>query len=281
MTEIIIKGILLGLYLAIAVGPIVFTVLKVSMQDGHKAGYALVAGVSFSDIMFVVIGNLAAQFMHELLVYKTQIAFWGAILLLCIGGYTLFFKKDPNPASNYIDGKEVDPENHISNFVERHSNIHPPKFVVRADASHLFKMFTQGFLMNTINPGPIFIWLTACTASANLPLLERVIMFGITLGIVLTADILKVQLANRIRERLTAKTLHIINRVTAFILLGFGAAILLGLGVQRYEKHRKIRTTNTKPVVVAQTDSLSYYQFSTKISSSRAIVIFQSKHLWQ
>jgi threonine/homoserine/homoserine lactone efflux protein len=268
MTEIIIKGILLGLYLAIAVGPIVFTVLKVSMQDGHKAGYALVAGVSFSDIMFVVIGNLAAQFMHELLVYKTQIAFGGAILLLCIGGYTLFFKKDPNPSVNYIDPKIKGELNPITNVVERHKI----KFVVKADASHLFKMFTQGFLMNTINPGPIFIWLTACTASANLPLFERIIMFGITLGIVLTADILKVQLANRIREKLTAKTLHIINRVTAFILLGFGVAILLGLGFQRYEKHRKNRLINGKPVITSQdSDTTSFYRFSAdnlKLTSS-------------
>jgi threonine/homoserine/homoserine lactone efflux protein len=264
MTEIIIKGILLGLYLAIAVGPIVFTVLKVSMQDGHKAGYALVAGVSFSDIMFVVIGNLAAQFMHRLLVYETQIAFGGAILLLCIGGYTLFFKKDPNPADNYVDVNkdyELDPNpNPITNVLERHKI----KFVVRADASHLFKMFTQGFLMNTINPGPIFIWLTACTASANLPLFERIIMFGITLGIVLTADILKVQLANRIREKLTAKTLHIINRVTAFILLGFGVAILLGLGFQRYEKNRKNHLKNGKPVITSpQTGTTSFYIFPT------------------
>lgn len=257
MTEIIIKGILLGLYLAIAVGPIVFTVLKVSMQDGHKAGYALVAGVSFSDIMFVVIGNLAAQFMHELLVYKTQIAFGGAILLLCIGGYTLFLKKDPDPSSNYIEGRDGNTSNPITSFVERPRT----KFVVKADASHLFKMFTQGFLMNTINPGPIFIWLTACTASANLPLFERLVMFGITLGIVLTADILKVQLANRIREKLTAKTLHIINRVTAFILLGFGVAILLGLGVQRYEKNRKTHLINGKPVIVnPEKDTTAFYK---------------------
>lgn len=212
MTEIIIKGILLGLYLAIAVGPIVFTVLKVSMQYGHKAGYAFVAGVSFSDIMFVVLGNIAAQWMHEVLAYKTQIAFGGAILLLCIGCYTLFFKKDATPTVKDI--------------------------VLGNDTGHLFKMFTQGYLMNTINPGPIIIWLTACTASATLPLIDRVVMFGITLAIVLTADILKVQLSNRIREKLTAKMLHIINRVTAFILIGFGIAILIGLGLQRYEKHR-------------------------------------------
>lgn len=261
MTEIIIKGILLGLYLAIAVGPIVFTVLKVSIQDGHKAGYALVAGVSISDIMFVVIGNLAAQFMHELLVYKAQIAFGGAVLLLCIGGYTLFLKKDPDPSSNYIEGRDDNSTNLIASFVERPRT----KFVVKADASHLFKMFTQGFLMNTINPGPIFIWLTACTASANLPLFERIVMFGITLGIVLTADILKVQLANRIREKLTTKMLHIITRITAFILLGFGIAILLGLGVQRYEKQRKNGINHSKPVSTdLQRDTSSFYQFLSK-----------------
>ena len=91
----IIKGIGLGFLLAISVGPIVFTILKLSMKFGHKVGYAYIAGVSASDIVMAVVANVAAELVHSLLKYHVVIALGGAILLLGMGLYSLFFWKRP------------------------------------------------------------------------------------------------------------------------------------------------------------------------------------------
>jgi threonine/homoserine/homoserine lactone efflux protein len=54
MSAPIIKGLLLGLILSISIGPVIFAILKQSLTNGHKAGYAFVAGVSLSDMSILL-----------------------------------------------------------------------------------------------------------------------------------------------------------------------------------------------------------------------------------
>ena len=199
----IIKGIGLGFFLAISVGPIVFTILKLSMKFGHPVGYAYIAGVSISDVLMAIVANVAAEFVHSLLKYRVTIAVVGAILLLCLGLYSLLFGKDP-----VMDNSELAPE-----FRKR----------------DMAKYSIQGFFMNILNPGPIFFWLTTATAFAYLPLDERIVLFGTCLAVVLITDFLKVRLAGSIRRWLTPAILHKIHYISAFILIGFALVIFGGL----------------------------------------------------
>ncbi|MGR9921928.1 LysE family transporter, partial [Escherichia coli] len=57
MYPALIKGIALGLLLSISVGPVIFAIIKQSINNGHKAGYVFVAGVSASDITLVLVCN--------------------------------------------------------------------------------------------------------------------------------------------------------------------------------------------------------------------------------
>jgi threonine/homoserine/homoserine lactone efflux protein len=198
-----IKGLGLGLLLSISVGPVVFTILKLSMKLGHKAGYAFITGVSLSDIILAVLGNVAAELVRSALKYEIFIAIGGASLLIGMGIYSLFFGKDP-----VMDNSDLAPE-----FRKR----------------DLAKFSLQGFFMNMLNPAPIFFWLTTCTAFAYLPLNERIMLFGTSLAMVLTTDFLKVKLAGRIRNWLTPATLHKIHYVSAFILILFGVIIAGGI----------------------------------------------------
>lgn len=223
--DVILKGFGLGLFLSISVGPIVFAIIKTSLHYGRRAGYAFVAGVSFSDLTVVIIANLAAELMRSLLVYETAIAIGGAILLLIIGFYTLFFKQDPSPEKGRTEIKFTEKE--LAHIIADPQHIH----LLPHD---LFKIFVQGFFLNILNPAPILLWLTWSTSFAYLNLFNRIVLFGTTLAVVLCTDILKVALAGKLREKFTPKTLHIINRLSAFIFIGFGIAIIGGLLVKYY-----------------------------------------------
>jgi hypothetical protein len=93
LLEPLIKGLVLGVFLAISVGPVIFAILKQSINNGHKAGYVFVAGISASDIFLVVICNLFSSLFTAIINHKTAIAVAGSIFLVGFGIYTLFFKK--------------------------------------------------------------------------------------------------------------------------------------------------------------------------------------------
>jgi threonine/homoserine/homoserine lactone efflux protein len=206
--DILFKGIGLGLLLSVAVGPIVFAILRVSMKLGHKAGYAFIAGVSISDILLVVMGNLAAELVRTALKFETYIAAGGALLLILMGAYSLFFGKDPT---------DEDPQDINITFRRR----------------DLARFSLQGFFMNLINPGPIFFWLTTCTAFAFMPLNDRAILFSACLITVLLLDIAKVFSAGRIRRLLTPKTIHKIHQFSALALIIFGIVLAAGIFYNR------------------------------------------------
>ena len=58
MVEALLKGITIGLLLSIAVGPILFSVIKQSLNNGHQGGMAFAFGVSASDITLVLVANV-------------------------------------------------------------------------------------------------------------------------------------------------------------------------------------------------------------------------------
>ncbi len=194
----ILQGLLLGLFLAISVGPTLFAVIRYSLTNSYKAGLAFVLGVSFSDISYVVIANLAAVWLMYLEEYKKLISYGGAVALVIVGLVGLLSKnKQQDP------GKE-------------------PKVIT---GGHYFKIWLSGFLINTLNPGVFITWLGAVTAIASMTIFYRIIFFTSCLGLILSIDFLKVFLADRIRRQLNAKRILILQKISALCILGIGLAL--------------------------------------------------------
>jgi len=210
MIEALLKGLGLGLLLSISVGPVIFSIIKQSLNNGHKAGYIFVAGVSASDITLVLISNLFTQIFTTLLGHKDFIAIGGSIFLIGVGIYNLFFKK--------MVIKEED------DTIEK-------RFRKRDQVATFF----TGYLMNTLNPGAFlfwFVWAATIVADAKHspnPMQYRIVVFGTCLLFVLFTDILKVIMAGKLRSRLTPPIMHRINQLSGIILIGFGAALIYGI----------------------------------------------------
>lgn len=203
MPDALLQGITLGFMLSIAVGPAFFSVIKHSLNNGHKGGLAFAFGISASDITLVLLANVFTELFRSLRVYEKQIGIAGSLLLMAIGVYFLFFKKLKL--------------NEAGQPVFRHSK------------KDLLKITLSGYFMNLLNPGIIILWLTVSTSFILYSFQQKMIIYTVCLAIVLLADIAKVFLAGKIRNRLTPHNIHIINRVNGLILLGFGIVLLWGL----------------------------------------------------
>jgi threonine/homoserine/homoserine lactone efflux protein len=208
LIEPILKGLLLGLILSISIGPVIFAIIKQSLTNGKRSGYAFVAGVSSSDFVLLFICNVFTSLFNLVLNHKSSIALAGAGFLLLMGLYTLFFKK-------------LKLENMGTDGINKALSI-----------KDLVSSYFSGFLMNTLNPSVFLFWF-AWTAAINNsaddtsnPVQYKFVVFGTCLGFVLLSDLIKVFLAGKLRPRLTEKNLFWINRISGMIILIFSAVLL-------------------------------------------------------
>lgn len=208
MFEALVRGLVLGLLLSISVGPVVFSILKQSINNGHKGGISFILGVSFSDILLVVLCNTFTETFDSIKKYSNEIGAAGSILLIVMGIYFLFFKK-----------VELNEEGvQLAIFRKR----------------DYVRTFLSGFFMNILNPAVIAFWFTWATAFVTMKLPERTAVFATCLLIVLAGDFAKVFLANKIRTRLTAHNILLINRISGLILVGFGVVLLYSIFVLKH-----------------------------------------------
>ena len=205
----LIKGLVLGLILSISVGPIIFAIIKHSINSGRKAGLSFVAGVSTSDISLVLFCNFFTGLFATALAHKNKIALAGSVFLIALGVYTLFFKK-------------------VS--ISENANSVAEKLTWQK----YLGLYLSGFFMNTLNPGVFLFWfawtaaIVADAAVASNPANYKAVVFITCLAFVLASDIVKVVLSEKLRPKLNAKNLHIINQVAGAILIGFGVFLLYG-----------------------------------------------------
>ncbi len=201
--EAILKGIAMGLLLVISVGPVIFTVIKQSINNGRGGGFSFVIGVWISDFILVVLSNLFSTLVTTLMDFKMQIGIAGSIFLMAMGIFYIFFKK---------------------------VHIHPEDISISLKTSDHAKIVLQGFLLNTLNPAVIAFWLTAATAIAvSHTIRDRIIIFATALLLNMSADIAKVTLAGKLRKKLTVKNIRLINKISGLILVIFGTVLLFGV----------------------------------------------------
>ncbi len=210
MNEAILKGLALGFLLAISVGPVIFSIIKQSVNHGQKGGLSFALGVASSDVTLVLVSNVFTEFFNRLLRFEKTIGVGGSLLLIGIGIYFLFFKKVKLAEDGFAPHVDL----RLGDYA---------------------RIFLAGYFMNTLNPGVIAFWFTWATAFVVLPVPQRIVLFGTCLAVVFLADLLKVFLANKLRTRLTVNLIHRINQLSGLILIVFGVVLIAGILFYRQE----------------------------------------------
>jgi threonine/homoserine/homoserine lactone efflux protein len=200
ITDAIIKGVLVGLFMAISVGPTLFAIIRYSLNFSYKAGLAYVLGVFVSDALYALIANVAASWLHYLEPYQKHIGIGGGVALLAIGIAGLLKKIKPKrPSATQLT-------------------------ITNGDVA---KIWLSGFLVNTLNPGALITWLGAVTITADKDGFYRFILFGTALVIILCFDFSKVFLADRIKRLLTARKIIYVQRFSSVCILLLGIALIV------------------------------------------------------
>jgi hypothetical protein len=141
--------------------------------------------------------------LGELINFKKELGIFGSIFLVGLGIFYLFFKK-------YHSKEDID------------------KGIKINSTTHI-KLFITGFLINTLNPSVIGLWLAASTKSIGQPLNEKIAIFSICLTINILADIAKINLAGKLKKSLTERNIHYINIISGILFIAFGIVLIVSV----------------------------------------------------
>lgn len=214
MTDAFLKGLAISLLLIFSVGPVIFTIIKQSINHGRSGGFSFVTGVWLSDIMWIVLSMGFGEFVKTLMDFKIPIGIAGCIFLIVMGVYFAFFKK--------IKPRRLQEPVVIAGDPKTGTGDNPSYFAI----------FSSGFLINTLNPAVISFWvILAASLSAVYSFNEQVVIFSTCLGINILADIGKVLGAGYIGKKLSDRNILLINKISGFLYLAFGGILLTGIVV--------------------------------------------------
>ena len=200
------EGIILGLTVAISIGPALFALLQTSIKHGVKTGIFLAAGIFISDLALVVGFYFGASAIVTNPKYHLVLGIIGGIVMTIYGVYT-FFKKVP-----------------LTEQVEAISEIKVKK-------NGRMPYFFKGFVLNFANPFLWVFWITSmlainATYGGNQ---QAVALFFIgTLSVILMTDILKVVLATKIKIAGNPQVKLWMNRIVGLLFMIIGAFFISG-----------------------------------------------------
>ncbi|GAB4329748.1 MAG: LysE family transporter [Bacteroidales bacterium] len=199
-----LQGILLGLTFAVLLGPAFFALIQTSIHRGFRSGFFLATGIFFSDLFALTVTYLgASQIVGNDPRDNVYFSIAGGIIMVIFGTYTFTRKVEA-----------TGPEN---------SEI--------LDAPSPFYIYIiKGFLLNVLNPGMWFIWITVVVSiSANWGVNNRPVFFFLA-GALITiygTDTLKCYVSNQIKRFVNPAVMTWMNRIVGIILIGFGTYLVV------------------------------------------------------
>ncbi len=199
-----LEGVKVGLILCFLLGPIFFTLVQTSVEQGFRAGALVGIGIWVGDILYISAiyqGLAQIKVITQLNNFTLYMGLGGGLILLLFGIGTLL--RMPK----------------MKTFHAKPSR-----------TSSVFSLFSKGFLINAINPFTVFFWLGITTAVAVKGEMNPNHAFWYFSGIVCTiisTDLGKIVLAKQIRRWMKPKHLIWIRKITGFALIAFGVVLLV------------------------------------------------------
>ncbi len=194
-----LNGLAFGLIFIFSIGPAFFLLIQTSIEQGFNKAAYVALGISISDILYVVMIMKGITTLLEAPNVRFIVGVIGIVLLIAFGVYSLF--KPPRLHSKA--------EQHIPN-----SRI---------------KSFVKGFVFNFFNPSTVIFWLSLVSIvqlnfgySGN----QKLLFFSGVLTIILSTDITKSFLAEKLKRFLTLRAVSLLNKLVGVILIGFGLALI-------------------------------------------------------
>jgi threonine/homoserine/homoserine lactone efflux protein len=190
------KGLLFGLILSFMVGPVFFALIQTSIEYGFKAGLFMAIGVAMSDSLYIFISYSGLSQIADNMQFKFYLGLLGALIMVGFGFSSIFRPVPRKGLKRY----EVDSNSYLRKTV-------------------------KGFMLNSLNPFVLLFWIGVAglvTVEMHFNFDQASLFYIGVISVVLSMDITKSFLANRLRMFITPHFMKIMNRGVGIMLILFG-----------------------------------------------------------
>jgi threonine/homoserine/homoserine lactone efflux protein len=201
MFEAFFQGIIPGLLLSAAIGPVFFMLVQTSIQRGFKLAMIMESGIILSDTFCIVCAYFGLASFFQNPAHKNLIFSVGSVILVIFGVVMFLSHKKVN--------FNVDDE------------------LKKGDKTRLF---WRGFFFNISNPSVIFFWMAFVGLSLpqySSQKYSAIAYFSGTILTVFSIDILKAWSANKIKRYMTQKAMVNFNKIAGLGIGVFGIFIFI------------------------------------------------------
>jgi len=209
--EAILLGLLTGLGMATATGPVFLTLIGISVDRGFARAVFFLVGVSTVD-WFIVFASWIGFNKLDFGIDESLLSLLGGLAMMIYGSTFIFsFKKKPKELVALDQPVASEKE-------QRNKN--------KLDNAHLY---LKGIVMNALNPIVWAFWagITQLSISKFPQQSEQVLYFvGILITILIT-DLLKGFYAQKLKPFFTSKLLKYLNIAIGVMLMGLGGRFLV------------------------------------------------------
>ncbi len=206
MISLFFEGVLLGLLVAVSLGPAFFAIVQTGITKGFKHGMFMAMGISASDMLLVTISYLIGSTLFDDPHNKVYVGLIGGIILIIFGSVSWAKKPEILKRRKYSLKKPLrDPR--------------PIGYTVR------------GFFLNIANPFLFFFWFGALgfvgkNAAPGKILQSTIVFFAGTFITIFSTDLLKSFVGGKIKGYLKPRKEILLNKIVGLALVIFGIVLI-------------------------------------------------------
>jgi threonine/homoserine/homoserine lactone efflux protein len=211
MSTALLEGISMGLLLSAMVGPVFFTLIQNSLENGFRHTAVLALGIFVSDLLYVLLTYFSVNLFAKSSYFEIILGYAGGLVLGGFGLSSIIKKRVQRPNSGGIS--------------------------VIKDKKR--KGFWKGFSINGINPFVLLFWISIAGVVAikdDFKVMDVTLYYAGILVTVFSIDLLKAFVAKQLSGFVTPKLMQKLNIGVGIFLVIFG----IRLAWFAYEKHQAL-----------------------------------------
>lgn len=205
MIQDILMAIPLGILLCFMIGPVFFILLETAATKGFRAALVFDFGVVTADFVFIAISYFSSYRLINSIKDEPALFIFGGLIMVTYGIISFIKLKRAAKLQEEIIELEIIKKNYKS-------------------------LYFKGFLLNFINVGVLGFWLLIFITfgpQLELKTSRLAVFFASVILTYLMVDLIKIVLAKKLKNKMTATNILKIKKLTSVLLIIFGISIMM------------------------------------------------------